>query len=61
MARKCSHLLKKGNSPLKIALEFGVNIHCQGSASLLSIILNIAEILFVLKFKNITPEVKIAR
>ena len=30
----------------KIALEFGLNIHCQGSASLLSIILNIAEFFF---------------
>ena len=52
-----SFLPKKGTS-LKIAPEFGVNIHCQGSAFLLSIILNFAEFLLLLKSENITLEVK---
>ena len=42
---------------LEIALEFSLNIHCQNSASLFSIILNIGEFLLSLKTQNITIEV----
>ena len=56
------YLRQKRKQPfLKTAQEFGVNIHCQGGASSLKIILNFAEFLFLLKSKSITSEFKVAR
>jgi len=53
--------VKEGNSPFsEIAPELGLNIRCQGSATLISIFLNLGEFPFLLtseKKKN-TPEVK---
>ena len=48
------HLCQRSEQPfLEFAPEFGLNNHC-----LLSIILNIAEFLFLLKSEHITLEVK---
>ena len=43
---------------LEIALEFGLNIRCQNSATLLSIILKIAEFRLLLKSEKITLKVR---
>ena len=54
----CIHLCQRREQLfLKIALEFGLNIFCENSASLLSIILSIDEFRLLQKSENTTPEV----